>query len=127
MGDARHHDHPRSCSHSWGRKNAEPQQLGRSRGGWGLQIHAVCDGLGHPVTFIRTAGQVHDITQAEPLLEGLTAEQVIADKGYDGDKVIEAIEKSGAERESVPPTAFNSPKGSCRHCSFHRTSSRSSR
>lgn len=52
--------------------------------------------------FILTAGQVNDITQAVPLLEGLKAEQVIADKGYDGDKVIETIEKSGAEAV-IPP------------------------
>ncbi len=49
--------------------------------------------------FILTAGQVNDITQAEPLLEGLQAEQVIAGKGYDGDKV---IEKPGAEAV-IPP------------------------
>ncbi len=52
--------------------------------------------------FLLTAGQVNDITQAEPLIEGLAAEQVVADKGDDGDKVIEAIKKSGAEAV-IPP------------------------
>jgi transposase len=33
-----------------------------------------------------TAGQVHDCTQAEALVEGIAAEHVLADKAYDTDK-----------------------------------------
>jgi transposase len=54
------------------------------------------------VKFLLTPGQTHDITQAAPLLAGLTAEQVIADKGYDGDQVIATIEQAGAEAV-IPP------------------------
>jgi len=35
------------------------------------------------VRFILTGGERHDITQAEPLIENLSADYVIADKGYD--------------------------------------------
>ena len=68
-----------------------PQDLGRSRGGFGTKIHAACDGLGNPVKFLLTPGQTHDITQAAPLLKGLTADQVIADKGYDGNQGGQAV------------------------------------
>ena len=43
------------------------------------------------MTFLLTPGQTHDITQAGPLLKGLAADQVIADKGYDGDQVLQTI------------------------------------
>lgn len=52
--------------------------------------------------FVLTPGQTHDITQAASLLEGVTAEQVIADKGYDGDTVLETIHEQGG-RAVIPP------------------------
>lgn len=83
-------------------KKNGPQELGRSRGGFGTKIHAACDGLGNPVKFRLTPGQTHDITQAAPLLEGPAAEQVIADKGYDGDKVLQTIHDQGGQAV-IPP------------------------
>ncbi len=68
-----------------------PQELGRSRGGFGTKIHAACDGLGTPVKFLLTPSQTHDITQAAPRRKGLASEQVIADKGDDGDQVLQTI------------------------------------
>ena len=52
--------------------------------------------------FRLTPGQTHDITQAAPLLEGLTAEHVIADKGYDGDQVLRTIHDQGSQAV-IPP------------------------
>ena len=52
--------------------------------------------------FLLTPGQTHDVTQATPLLEGLPAEYVIADKGYDSDQVLQTIEDQGAEAV-IPP------------------------
>lgn len=43
-----------------------------------------------------------DVTQAEALIDGLPAEVVIADKGYDSDAVVKTIEASGAEAV-IPP------------------------
>jgi transposase len=75
---------------------------GRSRGGLGTKIHAVCDKLGNPVKFLLTPGQTHSVTQAVPLLEGLAAEHVIADKGYGSEQVREAIGRQGATAV-IPP------------------------
>jgi len=45
-----------------------------------------------------TPGQAADITQAEPLLEHLEPEALIADKGYDSDALVEALQR----REITP-------------------------
>jgi hypothetical protein len=42
-----------------------------------------------------TAGQVHDSTQAIDLIEGLEVNAVLADKGYDAQEIVQAIESSG--------------------------------
>jgi putative transposase len=55
-----------------------------------------------PVRLIATTGQANDITQSHCLIEGLNAGAVLADKGYDADHLIDAIEKSGAEAV-IPP------------------------
>jgi transposase len=43
-----------------------------------------------------TAGNIHDCSHAEALLEHITAKAILADKGYDSDAVIEKIEAAGA-------------------------------
>ena len=48
-----------------------------------------------PVRFLLTGGEVHDVTQASALIEGIPAEQVIADKGYDSDAVVAMIKEQG--------------------------------
>src|SRR5258707_79687 len=76
-----------------GEKNADgtggqgEQALGRSRGGFGTKIHVGVSGLGLPVTVVLTPGQAADVTQAEALLQGVPAEVVIGDKGYDSDQL----------------------------------------
>ena len=59
--------------------------MGKSRGGLSTKIHAAVDALGNPVRFILTAGQYSEIRQADALIEGFSADYVIADKGYDSD------------------------------------------
>jgi transposase len=54
------------------------------------------DGLGTPLAFVLTGGEVSDITQAETLLNGWQATHVIADKGYDANALVAAIEQRGA-------------------------------
>lgn len=77
------------------KKHGATQAIGRSRGGLTTKIHAVVDALGNPIAISLTAGQVADITQAEPLLAGLEPEAVIADKGYDADALVETLEGRG--------------------------------
>jgi transposase len=57
----------------------------------------LCDALGNPVHFEVTAGNVHDSTMAEALLEGYTADYIIADKGYIKPKLFERIEQMNAQ------------------------------
>ena len=80
------------------------QNIGRSRGGLTSKIHALCDALGNPLKFVVTAGQVSDFTQAEALLENVDGQYVLADKGYDSNTIVEAIESIGAEAV-IPPRA----------------------
>jgi transposase len=55
------------------------------------------DGLGNPVRFILTAGNVNDIVQAEALIRGLSFDKLLADKGYDSDRFRSSIARVGAE------------------------------
>ena len=81
------------CRCKRGQKN---QALGRSKGGFTTKIHAVCDAMGNPIRFILTGGERNDCTQALDLLEGMSGQAVLADKGYDADYIVEAAEIMGA-------------------------------
>jgi transposase len=60
------------------------------------------DGLGNPLRFCLTAGQRHDITQAQHLLEGFDFERLIADRGYSAAHFIEYLLDRGIE-VVIPP------------------------
>jgi transposase len=68
----------------------------RSRGGLSTKIHMAVRGLGCPVRFTLTAGQKGDAPQAAALIEGLSAEVVMADTAYDADHLRQAIAAKGA-------------------------------
>ena len=71
--------------------------MGRSRGGLTTKIHARVDAKGRPVRLILSPGNDHDVTCAEALLDGLEPHAiVIADKGYDADRVRQHIRAQGA-------------------------------
>jgi transposase len=96
------------------KKDGEDQAIGRSRGGLTTKIHAAVDALGNPVALSLTAGQVHDITQAEPLLEDLAPEAVIADKSYDSDAFVERLEA----RDITPVIPPKANRKEIRDCDF---------
>jgi transposase len=50
------------------------------------------DGLGNPIHVHITAGNVHDVVEAPRLIAAAQGQNFIADKAYDSDGVIEAIE-----------------------------------
>ena len=68
------------------------------------KIHAVTDALGNPIALSITPGQAADITQAEPLLDEIAAGAVLADKGYDSDRLVDALEARGITAV-IPPKA----------------------
>ncbi len=81
------------------------QALGRSRGGFSTKLHVSVDGLGNPLRFIITAGQRHDITQAEALILDLDFERLIADKSYDADEFIRLLIEEYEADVVIPPRA----------------------
>jgi transposase len=90
--------------------SAEAEALGRSRGGFSTKIHVACDGLGKPVKIILTPGQKHDVTQGPALIAESDAKKKIADKGYDSDAFVEAIEATGAAAVIPPRSNRNEPR-----------------
>ena len=60
---------------------AAKEALGRSWGSFSSKIHALTDALGLPARFILTEGQAADITQATPLMQGMSTGALLADKG----------------------------------------------
>ncbi len=54
------------------------------------------DSLGNPFAFALSAGQAGDAPEAEALLQGIEADVVIADRAYDADAILEAIDARGA-------------------------------
>lgn len=57
--------------------------------------------MGNPIRFILTGGERNDITQIAGLLEGLKTGHVLADKGYDGQRAMDAI--AAADAKPVVP------------------------
>ena len=55
-----------------------------------------------PVRAIITAGTVADCTQASTLIDGLTAECLLADRGYDSNAIVEQAESQGM-KAVIPP------------------------
>lgn len=76
-------------------KQPHPEALGRSVGGHTTKIHAVCDALGLPIRFLLSGGEVHDSKMAQALIDGLVAEHLLADKGYDSRSLVVAAEAAG--------------------------------
>jgi transposase len=84
------------------KRGAKKQAIGISRGGQTTKIHALSDTLGRPVVLKVTAGNVADITMAGTLLaEVRGCRHVLADKGYDSDKLRAVIRDKGA-RPVIP-------------------------
>jgi hypothetical protein len=65
------------------------------------KIHAAGDALGNPLRLIGSPGQRNDIAFAHELVEGLVANAIIADKGYDADHLCDRIVWSRNEMARV--------------------------
>jgi transposase len=75
---------PLTCSQR--KRGIQEQAIGRSRGGLSTKIHIVVDALGNVLRLLLTAGQVHESTKAEALIDGLSAKNLIGDKAFDSDQ-----------------------------------------
>lgn len=88
--------------------------LGRSRGGFGTKVHLLVDASGVPLGFHLTAGQAHELTglealldpdDATPLLHLVEPAALAGDKGYSANWVRERIAAVGWR--PVIPTRSN--------------------
>ena len=96
--------------HSAGARGADSQAIGKSRAGNTTKIHLAVDSYGLPIEFTVTGGEIHDSTAASELIEPLPpAKAVVADKGYDSEKIREQIKSRGAI--AVIPRKSNSVIG----------------
>ena len=60
------------------------------------KIQATTDALGNPLSFHLTPGQAGDLDGSDLLLPKLTAQTILADKGYDADqRVVEPLIAQG--------------------------------
>jgi Transposase and inactivated derivatives len=78
--------------------------FGRSRGGLTSKIHAIVDALGNPLKYEVTAGNVNDCVTGYDMLKAwdLKGKNVLADRGYDTDKIIALLNEKQAN--SVIPS-----------------------
>jgi transposase len=78
------------------------------------KIHALVDALGNPVEVMLSAGQDHDLTCAEPLIESVDPGALIADKAFDADAFIAAL----SDRAIAPVIPSKSNRKTPRPCDF---------
>ena len=71
------------------------QALGRSRGGFGTEVHAAASGLGLPARPTPSPGRDANVRHADALLAGFAPAVVVADKGYDEQALVDTIEGRG--------------------------------
>ena len=65
-------------------------------------MHMAVDAHGMPVRALVTAGTVADCTQALPLIDGIEAEWLLADKAYDTNEIIDVATERGMN-PVIPP------------------------
>ncbi len=77
------------------KRGTQNQAIGRSRGGLTSKVHIAVDGLGNPLRFILTGGQVGDVTQVEELIADVAGANLIADTAYDADHLRARLNDAG--------------------------------
>jgi len=113
-------------SRRWKKNDSEEpadHALGRSRGGFSTKIHIVCDANGLPLHFHLTAGQTHESTVLDVLLERTDQEvfdnngnaiawplALAGDKGYRADWIDDYLLELGIK--PVIPSKVNEEQGS---------------
>ncbi len=86
-----------------GEQEPEDHALGRSRGGFGSKLHLVTDGRGLPLAVEVTAGQRHESTQFEALMNAVRIgrrsrpRRVAGDKGYSYSRIRRWLRRHGIQ------------------------------
>ncbi|WP_317705330.1 IS5 family transposase [Methylomarinovum caldicuralii] len=88
--------HVKVHPHAAGAKGGN-QDMGRTKGGFNTKIHLAVTALCLPVRMVVTAGPTADCSQAATLIEGIDAQYLLADKGYDSDALIAQAKEQGME------------------------------
>ena len=70
--------------------------------GLNTKLHLVVDSHGMPIRIVVTEGTAADCTQASALIEGLTAQYLLADKGYDTNDMMSQAIAQGM-KPVIPP------------------------
>ena len=78
------------------------------------KIHALVDALGNPANLMLTAGQFHDLTCAEALIENADPDALIGDKAYDADPLVGHL----TERQITPVIPPKANRKTKRECDF---------
>ena len=78
------------------------------------KIYALVDALGNPVQVMLSPGQDHDLTCAESLIEAVDPDALIADKAFDADAFIAALD----DRVIVPVIPSKCNRKTPRPCDF---------
>ena len=73
-------------------------------------MHLAVDAHGMPVRALVTAGTVADSSQALPLIDGIAAEHLLADKGYDSDAIVAAALARGINPVIPPRSNRKAPR-----------------
>jgi transposase len=98
----------RAHQHAAGaRKGGGDEALGRSRGGFSTKLHLRAEGQGKPMVLRLTAGQRHEQTMFEPLMEAGRVKRrgrgrprhrpkrVVGDKGYSSRRIRRYLRRKG--------------------------------
>ena len=104
----------RAHQHAAGARGGQAgEALGRSRGGFSTKIHVRADRHGKPVVLLVTAGERHDQTMFEPLLEQGQIKRegrgrprhrpgrIVGDKGYSSRRIRRWLRQHGI-RHTIP-------------------------
>jgi transposase len=95
--DDRQHCRAGPPSGGWRKRGTQKQGFGRSKGGFTTKIHLVTNADGLPVTAEITGGEVSDYKGYDLVMadDRPGPKVLIADKGYDADRIRDAIEQTG--------------------------------
>ena len=84
--------HQDACRHS---QPADQRALGKTKGGRNSKLHACVNGNGKALFLLLRPGNEHEVLTALEVLQDVEGKIVLADRGYDSDKLRKQIDASG--------------------------------